>query len=102
MEQKQFIVDPRQLQAEALREPPRWGLDAYRETIRVLKEEKGFSLREIATWLQGRGMDFDHNAVWRTYARRPRESRVTSHGERSEQNEHAVAYDGALPWLKQS
>jgi hypothetical protein len=102
MEQEEFMADPQQLQAEAQKEPRRRGLDDYRETIRLLKEEKGFSLREIAAWLQERGVNVDHNAVWRAYSK---ENRARSAPERSEQNERYEqrrANEGAMPWLGES
>jgi hypothetical protein len=105
MEQEEFMADPRQLRAEAEKEPRRRGLEDYSETIRLLKEEKGFSLREIAAWLQQRGLKIDHNAVWRTYSK----TTLSGHGgEMSEQKEHNERYErkqageGAMPWLGQS
>ena len=41
-------------------------LRQYVDTIHVLRE-KGFSYREIAEWLSDRGVDVDHNEVYRTY-----------------------------------
>jgi hypothetical protein len=38
----------------------------YLETMHVLRE-KGFSYREIASWLAERGVDVDHNEVYRVY-----------------------------------
>jgi hypothetical protein len=99
MEQEEFAVDPLQLQAEAQNEPRRRGLDDYRDAIRVLKEQKGFSLREIAAWLQQRGLKVDHNAVWRTYSKgAPSEpsGRSTRLVGRPEQRS---TQEGAMPWM---
>ena len=93
------MADPQQLRAEAQKEPRRRGLDDYRETIRLLREEKGFSLREIAAWLQERGLNVDHNAVWRAYSKENQGESVTGRSEQSERYEHKRAGEGAMPWL---
>lgn len=80
-------------------EPRRRGLEDYHEVIRVLREEKGFSLREIASWLQERGLQVDHNSVWRTYSKGGRGGEALSAAERIEQNEQATGKEGAMPWL---
>ena len=42
----------------------------YHEAIRVLRDEKRFTFREIAEWLSKRfGIDADHNAVYRAYTK---------------------------------
>jgi hypothetical protein len=51
---------------EAEQEPDFLALSAYVDSIHVLRE-KGFSYREIADWLSKRGIDADHNAVYRVY-----------------------------------
>jgi hypothetical protein len=99
MASEEDVPDPQKLQAEAKMEPPRRGLEDYHEVIRVLREEKGFSLREIASWLQDRGLQVDHNAVWRTYSRGGREGEAPSALERTERNEHSGSNEGAMPWL---
>jgi hypothetical protein len=66
---EEFKLDPREIFQEAAAEPPRRMLDDYREAIRMLKDEKDFTFREIAEWFQQRGMNVDHNAVWRAYAK---------------------------------
>jgi hypothetical protein len=102
MEHEEFKVDPQQLRAEAEKEPRRRGLEDYWETIRVLKEEKGFSFREIAVWLSQRSLNIDHNAVWRAYSRttfRGHRGDVTEQNERYEQR---PAREGAMPWLGES
>jgi hypothetical protein len=52
MENEEFTANPQQLLTEAVQEPRRRGLADYHEAIRVLKEEKEFSFRDIAVWLQ--------------------------------------------------
>ena len=42
-------------------------LGDYIDTIRVLRQDKGFSYREIAEWLSENGVPTDHNAVYREY-----------------------------------
>jgi len=50
-------------------EPNRRELMDYRDVIRVLRDEKKFTFREIAEWLGERGVVADHNAVYREYTR---------------------------------
>ncbi len=99
MAQEEFRVDPQQLKAEALKEPRRRGLEDYHEVIRVLKEEKGFSLREVAAWLRERGLDVDHNTVWRTYSKGMERSSGSNTIERFEHYEHQQTQNQAMPWL---
>jgi hypothetical protein len=99
MEQEEFMADPQQLRAEAQKEPRRRGLDAYREVIRLLKDEKGFSLREIAAWLQDRGVNVDHNAVWRAYSKESQLGSVPGRNKQIERYEQRRASEAAMPWL---
>jgi hypothetical protein len=57
---------PEVLFREAEQEPDFRTLSAYADSIRTLRD-KGFSYREIAHWLSERGVDFDHNAVYRVH-----------------------------------
>ena len=102
MEHEAFEADPQQLQAEAEKEPARRGLQDYLGAIKVLKEEKDFSFREIADWLRQRGLDVDHNAVWRAYAKAMPGSSESLAKEQSERSEQAPAHGGAMPWLEES
>ena len=102
MEQEEFSADPQQLRAEAEKEPRRRGLEDYGETIRVLKEEKGFSFREIAVWLQQRGLNIDHNAAWRAYSKNTPSGPVGKITEQYERNEHRPPREGAMPWLEET
>jgi hypothetical protein len=60
------MPDPELLFREAEREPDFRTLSAYVDSIRMLRD-KGFSYRDIADWLSERGVDVDHNAVYRVY-----------------------------------
>jgi len=57
---------PEFLFREAEQEPDFRTLSAYVDSIRTLRD-KGFSYREIAHWLSERGINADHNAVYRVY-----------------------------------
>ena len=102
MEQEEFKADPQQLRAEAEKERPRRGLGEYSETIRVLREDKGFSFREIAAWLQERGVNIDHNAAWRAYSKTATGGDGRNDSEQSERYERKTAREGAMPWLGES
>jgi hypothetical protein len=54
---------------EALEEPDRRLLEEYAESIRVLRDQKRFTYREIAEWLQEYGVECDHNSVYREYVK---------------------------------
>jgi hypothetical protein len=102
MEQAEFMADPKQLRAEAEKEPSRRGLEDYLETIRLLKDKKGFSFREIAAWLEQHGLNTDHNAVWRTYSKLQMASNSVGSYEQIERNERPSANQDAMPWLESS
>ena len=102
MEQEEFKSDPQQLRAEAEKEQPRRGLGEYSETIRVLKEDKGFSFREIAAWFQERGVNIDHNAAWRAYSKAATGGYSRNVSEQIERYERKTAQEGAMPWLGES
>jgi hypothetical protein len=57
------------LAQEAMKEPNRKLLQDYRETISILRKDKGFSFREIADWLTQNGIAADFNAVYRVYTK---------------------------------
>jgi hypothetical protein len=57
------------LAEQAMKEPNRKLLRDYHETINILHKEKGFSFREIATWLTENGVEADYNAVYRVYTK---------------------------------
>ncbi len=49
---------------EETKRHPEW---AYWETIKILREEKAMSFREVAEWLSARGVETDRWAVYRVY-----------------------------------
>jgi hypothetical protein len=57
---------PEFLFREAEQEPDVRTLSEYLDSIQTLRA-KGFSYREIADWLSERGVEADHNAVYRVY-----------------------------------
>jgi len=62
-----LLPRPEQLLEQAMNEPDRRILEDYTDVIRVLKDEKRFTFREIAHWLNGHGIRTDHNTIYRTY-----------------------------------
>jgi hypothetical protein len=62
----QVWPDPVSLLHEAEQETNYFNLVDYRPVIVTLRQ-KGFSFREISEWLSGRGIEVDHNAVYRIY-----------------------------------
>jgi hypothetical protein len=50
-------------------EPTRRLLEDYGEVIRLLRENKKFTFREIAEWLNDHNVEADHNAVYREYTK---------------------------------
>ena len=60
---------PHYLLERARGETNRKLLQDYLEVIQTLRDEKGFSFREIAEWLSKNGVDADYNAVYRAYTK---------------------------------
>jgi len=60
---------PDYLLEEAMKEPDRKLLEEYIESIKVLRDNKRFTFREIAEWLKQYGVIADHNAIYRAYIR---------------------------------
>lgn len=69
---------PSDLLREAEMEPDYQDLSTYFEVMLTLRR-KGFSFREIAEWLSERGVEADHNAVYRVY-----NNNLPEEGEREE------------------
>jgi hypothetical protein len=44
-------------------------LSDYSAVIQTLRDEKNFTFREIAQWLEGHHVLADHNAVYREYTK---------------------------------
>jgi hypothetical protein len=63
-----IMPDPEVLFRQAEQEPDFRALSAYVDSIRMLRD-KGFSYRDIADWLSERGLEVDHNAVYRAYTK---------------------------------
>ena len=99
MDQAELKSDPQQLHAQAEKEPSRRGLDEYTDTIQVLKEDKGFSYREIAAWFQQRGLNVNHNAVWRAYSKTLSKYGGSARNEQLEQSEQSPPPEDAKLWL---
>src|ERR1039457_3949225 len=100
MANEEFTANPQQVLAEAVQEPRRRGLADYQEAIRVLKEEKEFSFRDIAVWLQQRGLKVDHNAVWRAYSKTALEGAGRRASQRNEQIQRSQARADSMPWVE--
>ena len=100
MANEEFTANPQQLLTEAVQEPRRRGLADYQEAIRVLKEEKEFSFRDIAVWLQQRGLKVDHNAVWRAYSKAAPEESGRQANQRSQGLKAQRAREDAMPWME--
>ena len=62
--------DPNELLCEAENVVPRRILVDYSAVISTLKDDKNFTFREIAEWLNERCVPCDHNSVYREYTRR--------------------------------
>ena len=60
---------PEALFEMAQMEEERQVVEEYFATIRLLRDEKRFTFREIAQWLSENGVETDHNAVYRVYLR---------------------------------
>ena len=58
--------EPHDLLKEAEKETGHGDLKSYARVIATLRR-KGFSFREIAEWLNARGVTTNHNAVYRTF-----------------------------------
>ena len=85
-----FAPAPEILEREAEAEPNRRFLRDYFGVIRTLRE-KGFSFREVAEWLNERGVVADHNAVYRVFTNNMR----PEDAEDEDRREQEDALDGA-------
>jgi hypothetical protein len=61
-----LFPEPHDLLKEAEKETGQTELKSYARVIATLRR-KGFSFREIAEWLNARGVPTNHNAVYRTF-----------------------------------
>ena len=80
---------PPEYVAEMARGEPNVRLVAdYTDAIEVLRDEKGFTFREIAEWLQQKfGIEADHNAVWRAYTKGLPENEAVQAAHEDEEDE---------------
>jgi hypothetical protein len=76
---------------EAMEEPDRRLLEEYADSIRVLRDRKRFTFREIAEWLHEYGVECDHNSVYREYTKglSDQEERTEALRDAEEENERA-------------
>jgi hypothetical protein len=80
---------PDYLLEEAMKEPDRKLLEEYIQTIKLLRDHKRFTFREISDWLKEYGVIADHNAIYRAYLRHlpePDAAQVAKAHEEEEQN----------------
>ena len=66
-QQNEPFPDPRDILDQAIHLVPERTLADYSEAVAVLKNDKNLTFREIAKWLQERGIPCDHNGVYRVY-----------------------------------
>ncbi len=82
---------PPEIVLESARGEPNVRLVAdYAEAIEVLRDEKGFTFREIAEWLSRKfGIEADHNAVYRAYTKGMQdvEAGVAAHEDEEDERE---------------
>ena len=64
-------MNPAELLSQAKKATPKAQIEEYRETVEVLRE-KGYSWRDIASFLNERGIDVDHTRIYRTFGKRPK------------------------------
>lgn len=79
--------DPCDLLLEAEKETAQSDLKKYTATIATLRK-KGFSFRQIAEWLDQRGIPADHNGVYRVYTKHVHPAQVAEIEERLEEEEN--------------
>lgn len=65
-------------------ESVRRALAEYDAVIRTLRDEKNFTFREIAEWLNNYNVQTDHNAVYREYTKEMPEDMARSEAEADE------------------
>ena len=88
------IAHPEMVLRAAEEEPARRLLDDYIGAIQALRE-KNFTFREIAEWLERFGLETDHNAVWRAYAKTVPELEAHEEAEADEALEREEAIQAA-------
>lgn len=84
------VPSPEQLQLEAEAEPNYRDLSSYAAVIGTLRD-KGLSYREIAEWLSERGLEVNHNAVYRVYTNSLSEYDAHLESQRADEDAQAEA-----------
>ena len=85
-----LMPHPDSLLMEAEQEPNYRDLAEYTSVIGKLRE-KGFTFRDIAEWLTERGVEADHNAVYRVYAKNMSDLEAMQEAQRDEDEEREEA-----------
>ena len=83
------LPDPHELLEEALAENDKHYLRPYWTTINALREKK-FSYRQIAEWLNQRGLNVDHNAIYREHTKHMSDAEVSDQIEHDENLENVA------------
>jgi hypothetical protein len=81
---------PEMVFRDAMEEPDRRLLEEYGDSIRVLRNDKRFSFREIAEWLQEYGIECDHNSVYRQYTKGLSDDQEREEAYRDAQEENEI------------
>jgi len=88
----------RDILKEAKAAPSKATLDSQRESILLLRK-KGYSWREVATFLSERGVETDHTAVFRLIKGRRPMTTVDVHANYSQIRELVQSVGGDMNWL---
>lgn len=80
---------PDDLLDEAEQEPDHIDLAEYWRVIAKLRE-KGLTFREVADWLSQRGVDADHNAVYRVYSKHLTPDQIMVEADREEREKNLL------------
>jgi O-methyltransferase involved in polyketide biosynthesis len=91
-EDEDHLPSPDELLMEAEQEPNVRLLNHYAQVIGTLKK-KGFTFRRIADWLKERGVQADHNAVWRVYSKHMRPDQAEDAAKEDDELEIQEALD---------
>lgn len=88
-----MMPHPDDLMHEAEEEANYRDLADYTQVIGKLRE-KGFSYRDIAEWLTERGVEVDHNAVFRVYTQKMTEAEEVREAQIEEEEKRGAAMRG--------
>ena len=70
-------MNPKEMLAEAKAMASKPRIEEYRETVQTLRE-KGYTWREIADFLNERGISTDHTRIYRTFGKTAKQRRKES------------------------